>query len=130
MESATPTLCTSVSPPAISCASFRPLRNVNFRTPVLISRVNVDGGDRRKRHSLPISSRCERRFLLHQKIISSITAASGGGSGGGGSVSELKDDVRKLLQRILWTAEAVYIVWLFLLPYAPVSIALFFESII
>lgn len=29
--------------------------------------------------------------------------------------------VRRVLQLALWTAEAVYILWLFLLPYAPVS---------
>ncbi|XP_021910482.1 LOW QUALITY PROTEIN: uncharacterized protein LOC110824215 [Carica papaya] len=29
------------------------------------------------------------------------------------------DNLRRLLQYVLWTAEAVYILWLFLLPYAP-----------
>ncbi|GKE74579.1 hypothetical protein Tco_1536620, partial [Tanacetum coccineum] len=31
----------------------------------------------------------------------------------------LDDNLRKALQFLLWTAEGVYIVWLFLLPYAP-----------
>ncbi|XP_037493287.1 uncharacterized protein LOC105642006 [Jatropha curcas] len=32
------------------------------------------------------------------------------------------DNARKVLQIILWALEGVYILWLFLLPYAPVSI--------
>lgn len=124
MQFAAPTLCTPVSPPSISCASFRRLRIVNFRAPVLISRVAFNGDDRKKRHSLSISNRCPRWLHLHQKFISSTTAAAGGGDGG--SMSELNDDVRKLLQVVLWIAEAVYIVWLFLLPYAPVSAAFSF----
>ncbi|KAI3714402.1 hypothetical protein L1987_73003 [Smallanthus sonchifolius] len=35
------------------------------------------------------------------------------------SVSELDDNTRKILQFVLWAAEGVYIIWLFLLPYAP-----------
>nr|XP_043607206.1 uncharacterized protein LOC122579158 [Erigeron canadensis] len=35
------------------------------------------------------------------------------------SVAELDHNVRKALQYSLWTAEGVYIIWLFLLPYAP-----------
>ncbi|KAG6391702.1 hypothetical protein SASPL_149460 [Salvia splendens] len=117
MQSSTVTLCTAASPPAINCASIRPLRIVNFKTPVLISLVDFICDDRRKRRSLSISSRCARRLRLNRNFISSTTAAAGGG--GGGSVSELNDGARKLLQVILWIAEAVYIVWLFLLPYAP-----------
>lgn len=42
--------------------------------------------------------------------------------GGGGEVSaEAADGTRALLQAALWGAEAAYILWLFLLPYAPVS---------
>lgn len=123
MQSSTLTLCTAVSPPAINCASFRPLRIVNFKTPALISRVDFIGDDRSKRRILSNSSICARRLRLNRNFTSSTTAAAGGG-GGGGSVSELNDGARKLLQVILWIAEAVYIVWLFLLPYAPVSIAL------
>lgn len=37
------------------------------------------------------------------------------------STEELDDNVRKVLQVFLWTAEGVYILWLFLLPYAPVG---------
>nr|GEW05628.1 monocarboxylate transporter 6 like [Tanacetum cinerariifolium] len=35
------------------------------------------------------------------------------------SVTEIDDNLRKALQFLLWAAEGVYIVWLFLLPYAP-----------
>ncbi|KAL4569320.1 hypothetical protein LXL04_024956 [Taraxacum kok-saghyz] len=35
------------------------------------------------------------------------------------SVPELDDNIRKVLQFVLWATEGVYIVWLFLLPYAP-----------
>ncbi|XP_024994586.1 uncharacterized protein LOC112527953 [Cynara cardunculus var. scolymus] len=35
------------------------------------------------------------------------------------SVSELDDNIRKVVQLLLWAAEGVYIIWLFLLPYAP-----------
>ncbi|KAG7942780.1 hypothetical protein I3843_15G004600 [Carya illinoinensis] len=35
------------------------------------------------------------------------------------SADEGDDNTRRLLQIILWVAEAVYILWLFLLPYAP-----------
>ncbi|KAH6810044.1 transmembrane protein [Perilla frutescens var. frutescens] len=123
MQSAAPTLCTAVSTPAISSASLRPLRIVNFRTPVLISEgrsnhASFNGDERKQRHSLSISNRFSLGLRLHQKFISSTTAAASGG-GGGGSMAELNDDVRKLLQIFLWIAEAVYIIWLFLLPYAP-----------
>ncbi|KAL2546494.1 hypothetical protein Fot_15727 [Forsythia ovata] len=47
---------------------------------------------------------------------STTVAATGGG---GSSVSELDDNVRKILQAVLWVAEGVYVFWLFLLPYAP-----------
>ncbi|CAI9276092.1 unnamed protein product [Lactuca saligna] len=35
------------------------------------------------------------------------------------SVPELDDNTRKVLQFVLWATEGVYIIWLFLLPYAP-----------
>ncbi|XP_019236384.1 PREDICTED: uncharacterized protein LOC109216665 isoform X2 [Nicotiana attenuata] len=51
------------------------------------------------------------------------TGAGGGGGGGGGggmdSILERDEKIRKLTQSILWTAEGVYVLWLFLLPYAP-----------
>lgn len=37
------------------------------------------------------------------------------------------DSLRRVFQVALWTAEAVYISWLFLLPYAPVCIATSFS---
>lgn len=50
-----------------------------------------------------------------------LLAAKSGGSGDG-SVLENEDNVqrRRLIQTILWIAEGVYVLWLFLLPYAPV----------
>ncbi|CAI9096240.1 OLC1v1032336C2 [Oldenlandia corymbosa var. corymbosa] len=44
------------------------------------------------------------------------------GVGRGGSVTELDDNVRKFLQVALWATEAVYIVWLFLLPVVGVHL--------
>lgn len=35
---------------------------------------------------------------------------------------EGNNSVRRVLQFVLWGAEAVYILWLFLLPYAPVRV--------
>jgi hypothetical protein len=37
------------------------------------------------------------------------------------SAEEGDDNARKVVQIILWVVEGVYILWLFLLPYAPVS---------
>ena len=37
------------------------------------------------------------------------------------AMEELDDNLRKVIQALLWVAEGVYILWLFLLPYAPVS---------
>lgn len=37
------------------------------------------------------------------------------------SSEDSNDNVRKPIQTILWVLEGVYILWLFLLPYAPVS---------
>lgn len=125
MQSAASTLCTAVSPPAISSASLRSLRIVSIRTPVTIyeGRLNhatLNGEERMLRQTMSISNRFSLRLHLHQKSISSTTAAaSRGGGSGGGSLTELNEDVRKLLQVFLWIAEAVYIIWLFLLPYAP-----------
>ncbi|GMJ04738.1 hypothetical protein like AT3G25805 [Hibiscus trionum] len=53
-------------------------------------------------HSTPIVCRASRR---------KSTALS--------STSEGSHRLRRVLQLALWTAEAVYILWLFLLPYAP-----------
>jgi hypothetical protein len=46
-------------------------------------------------------------------------AAKRGGGGGEASSSD-GEGTRVLLQAALWSAEAAYIIWLFLLPYAPV----------
>ncbi|XP_019180433.1 PREDICTED: uncharacterized protein LOC109175600 [Ipomoea nil] len=49
-----------------------------------------------------------------------VLAAKSGGSGDG-SILENHDNVqrRRFIQTILWIAEGVYVLWLFLLPYAP-----------
>lgn len=44
------------------------------------------------------------------------TAATGGGDS---SAAELDEGLQKLLQAVLWISEGVYVIWLFLLPYAP-----------
>uniref|UniRef100_A0A0D9ZLR7 Uncharacterized protein n=1 Tax=Oryza glumipatula TaxID=40148 RepID=A0A0D9ZLR7_9ORYZ len=44
---------------------------------------------------------------------------SGGGGGGGEFASDDGGGARALLRATLWGAEAAYILWLFLLPYAP-----------
>lgn len=118
------TLCNSWAPPAFSLASTKQLRFLEFTTPVLLSEgrrsdvaSNADG--KKKIHDLSLYAATACRLGTHRKSNSITTAAT---SGGGDSVSELDDNVRKLLQALLWTAEGVYIIWLFLLPYAPVSI--------
>lgn len=45
---------------------------------------------------------------------------SSGGATTEAPISEEDGNVRRFLQLILWAAEGVYILWLFLLPYAPV----------
>lgn len=47
-------------------------------------------------------------------------------------VGEEDEDIsfrNRLTQAVLWVMEGVYILWLFLLPYAPVSIALFLFNV-
>lgn len=110
----------------LNSISLRPSRNFNYGNPDLVSKrrpigVALNSGDMKKWRNLFFSGAFSRGFGSHRNLISSTTAAASGG-GGGGSISELDDDVRKLLQVFLWVAEGVYIIWLFLLPYAPVSI--------
>jgi hypothetical protein len=45
------------------------------------------------------------------------------------SAEEGDDNARKVVQIILWVVEGVYILWLFLLPYAPVSKLLLLFSV-
>lgn len=124
MQSAVLTLSGAGPPPVFNSTSLKPLRNFNSRNPVLVYDgrpigVTLNPGDRKKWHNLSFSGTCSREFGSRRKFISSTTAAASGG--GGGSISESDDDLRKLLQVFLWIAEGVYIIWLFLLPYAPVS---------
>ena len=37
---------------------------------------------------------------------------------------DLDGNLRRVLQVLLWVAEGIYILWLFLLPFAPVSISI------
>uniref|UniRef100_A0A175YQV2 Transmembrane protein n=1 Tax=Daucus carota subsp. sativus TaxID=79200 RepID=A0A175YQV2_DAUCS len=46
-------------------------------------------------------------------------------SGDEGGLDDEDGSVRRVLQFVLWAAEGVYIAWLFLLPYAPMSEGLF-----
>lgn len=46
----------------------------------------------------------------------------------GGPVSDLDQNARRIAQSALWVAEGVYIIWLFLLPYAPVSTSIHVQS--
>nr|GLL43438.1 uncharacterized protein LOC109216665 isoform X2 [Ipomoea trifida] len=50
-----------------------------------------------------------------------VLLAAKSGGGGDGSTLENHDNAqrRRLIQTILWIAEGVYVLWLFLLPYAP-----------
>ncbi|KAI3467113.1 hypothetical protein Pfo_023776 [Paulownia fortunei] len=121
MYSATLTLCSTSSPPVLNFTSLKPLKIFNFRTPVLLSEgrpngVTFNADDQKNRHNLSLSATSAWTLGTHRKFISIKTAST---SGGGGSMSELDDNVRKLLQAFLWAAEGVYIIWLFLLPYAP-----------
>ncbi|XP_009778618.1 uncharacterized protein LOC107801346 isoform X1 [Nicotiana tabacum] len=61
---------------------------------------------------LCLCNRARRKTLF-------TTGAGGGGGGGMDSILERDEKIRKLTQAILWTAEGVYVLWLFLLPYAP-----------
>lgn len=68
------------------------------------------------------SVQLERHYLcdVGRRRLSLTTRASGSGGGGGvDSIIERDDTLRKLKQAILWTVEGVYVLWLFLLPYAP-----------
>lgn len=110
----------------LNFTSLKPLKVFNFKTPALLSQGRPNGvafnaDDHKKRHNLSFSATSARRLGTHRKSISITTAAT---SRGGGSMSELDDNVRKLLQAFLWIAEGVYVIWLFLLPYAPVSIVM------
>ncbi|KZV47451.1 hypothetical protein F511_23031 [Dorcoceras hygrometricum] len=111
----------SYSTPVLSFTSFRPLNIYisGFRSHFRIPEQNeINVSPSKKSRSTPsIAAKCSNRLAngVRRKVFP-VAAATGGG---GGSVSELDDNVRKILQAVLWVAEGVYIVWLFLLPYAP-----------
>ncbi|CAI9103706.1 OLC1v1002241C1 [Oldenlandia corymbosa var. corymbosa] len=57
--------------------------------------------------------------LLMSDVVNRRRGTTVAGGGPDSPVTEMDHNVRKLLQASLWTAEAVYILWLFLLRYAP-----------
>ncbi|KAL0463621.1 UNVERIFIED_CONTAM: hypothetical protein Slati_0249700 [Sesamum latifolium] len=127
MLSATLTLCSSSSPPLCNFTPLKPSRIFKLRNPVLLFERRPKGvafsiDDQDKSSDPSVFTARVPGLGTNPKFISTTTAAT---SGGGGSVSELDDNVRKLLQSLLWIAESVYIIWLFLLPYAPMSEGLF-----
>ncbi|CAA0827614.1 Unknown protein [Striga hermonthica] len=111
----------TISLPVLKCTPVKLPIIFKSRVPVLLSEGRANGvafqdhGCKRQ-HNPSVLSVSARRLRRHRKSVTYITAAS---SGSEGSVSELDDNVRKLVQALLWTAEGIYIVWLFLLPYAP-----------
>ncbi|KAG8366593.1 hypothetical protein BUALT_Bualt17G0096000 [Buddleja alternifolia] len=125
MQCSVVTLCSSRSPPLLNFTSFKPLKIFNSRTPVLLPERSLNDAafnadDQKKRRNVSLSATTSRGLYTRRKLISTMTAAkSRGGGDGGGSVSDLDDNVRNIVQAFLWIAEGVYIVWLFLLPYAP-----------
>ncbi|GER42225.1 outer membrane protein P1 [Striga asiatica] len=101
----------TISPPVLNFTSVKLPRIFNSRVPVLLSEGRANDVAfydhvRKRQHNLSVLSVCARRLSRHRKSVTYITAAS---SGGEGSVSELDDNVRKLVQALLWTAEGIYI---------------------
>ncbi|KAL0424771.1 UNVERIFIED_CONTAM: hypothetical protein Sradi_1011900 [Sesamum radiatum] len=122
MLSSALTLCSTSSPPLRNFTPLKPSRILKLRNPVLLLERRPKGvafsiDDQDKSFDPSVFTARVPRLGTHPKFISTTAAAT---SGGGGSVSELDDNVRKLLQALLWIAEGVYIIWLFLLPYAPI----------
>ncbi|XP_051122128.1 uncharacterized protein LOC127245337 [Andrographis paniculata] len=114
--------CCSRSPPAVTLTPFEPLRIFSYRARVLLSgegptgvSFNADGQKKLLRKSSPFAVSADI-YSSRRKSVYLKTAAT---SGGDGSVSELNNNVRRLLRALLWFAEGVYIFWLFFLPYAP-----------
>ncbi|XP_073140268.1 uncharacterized protein [Henckelia pumila] len=108
--------------PRVNFASFKPSNSYyisGFRPQLRIpeQRKIIVSASKRNRLTPSIAATASNR--LANGIRRSFFPAAAATGGGGGSVSELDDNVRKILQAVLWFAEGVYIVWLFLLPYAP-----------
>lgn len=82
----------------------------------------------RHQHRLMMLVGRSRGFLLGRRLVihpCKARESGGGGCGGGGGPSEKQHaweesrSLRRAQQAALWAAEAAYILWLFLLPYAP-----------
>lgn len=89
--------------PFLSTSSFPLLPSLHLRRKNQASLVIQDEGVNKRRNSICKASR-ERSKL-----------------GMPASATESNEDsnLRKVIQALLWVAEGVYILWLFLLPYAP-----------
>ncbi|GMH01877.1 hypothetical protein Nepgr_003716 [Nepenthes gracilis] len=71
-------------------------------------------------YSSSIGFSCSRHFLYIDYVTSGRRGrTTTAGVGSDRSTQDGGDNVRKLLQLVLWVMEGVYILWLFLLPYAP-----------
>ncbi|XP_075481885.1 uncharacterized protein LOC142522398 [Primulina tabacum] len=111
----------SNSTPVLNFTSFMPLNNYTpgfrpqFRIPERREHI-VSASNMNRSNPSIVTNGSDR---LANGVRRNFFTAASTNSGGGGSVSELDDNVRKILQAVLWVAEGVYIIWLFLLPYAP-----------
>lgn len=77
-----------------------------------------------------IFSFCAKPFIPKEKVVKSRTLLCYASRRkptvlSTSSDEEGDDNTRRMLQIALWVAEGIYVLWLFLLPYAPVSITLF-----
>lgn len=129
MQTASLIFCNGYST-VLNYTSFKPVKSFDFNLkPQVLLRERPNGvpcciGNKKKCPIVTSAASRTRRLgngLYNcdntcQKFPSTTTAATGGGDS---SVSELDGNVRILLRAVLWVAEGVYVLWLFLLPYAP-----------
>lgn len=92
------------------------LKDAPFRNAKKLSAVISDEGVVKDKNKLGLN--CRRFYLCNgvRRNSNSISTSKEGGDSG----RELDDNFRKFIQTVLWIAETVYVLWLFLLPYAPV----------
>ncbi|KAJ0447576.1 hypothetical protein HanRHA438_Chr17g0813481 [Helianthus annuus] len=93
--------------------------NTNFRRPTTFH-LKTPPLFRRQEEVVSFNSKpLELQKRISTKNASVCSASRRSTTTTDASVSELDDNTRRVLQFALWTAEGVYIIWLFLLPYAP-----------
>ncbi|KAI7727494.1 hypothetical protein M8C21_001510 [Ambrosia artemisiifolia] len=110
----------------MSTATLLSTTNTNFQRPATFQLKTPTLLFTRQQAAFPFPFK-SKPFELHTNVLTdnhlllSVCSASRRSSTTttDGSVSELDDNTRKVLQFALWAAEGVYIIWLFLLPYAP-----------